>query len=192
MIKLLRLILLLLIAAAIGFGSYLLYSHLTSEEKPEIETQAAKIKDIRTMAQLCTVEIYSEIPVLDTINNKVIFAIQKLKGSISFDLDTLHIDTEADTIRVNLPKEIVTLYESTDPKSWEVIDTKNIGPITRFIPGTDKLTLEEENAVKAKIRRNTLRHLRKNGTITRARAEGAEHLASLLQQLYRRPVIVSD
>ncbi|MDE6006041.1 MAG: hypothetical protein K2G67_00590 [Muribaculaceae bacterium] len=142
------------------------------------------------MAKLCTVEIYSEVPVCDTINNKMLFAIQKQKGNVSFELEKMDINSEGDTVKIILPPEIVELYESTEDHSWDVVDTKAVGPMALF--RSDKMTLEEENKVKAKIRDKSKKLLYQNGTIERARKEGARNLQTLMEKVYKKPVVVSD
>ena len=142
------------------------------------------------MARLCTVDIYSEVPVLDTINDKVIFAVQKQTGSVSFDLEKMAVDTTGDTVRIILPPEIVELYEATEKDSWKVIDTKNIGRFGAF--RSSRLSDAEENAVKARIKKNSLRMLYDKGVIRRAREEGSRSLREMLEMVYRRPVIVTD
>lgn len=54
----------------------LLYFYFGSSNKT-IDVSKGKINKVEMMAQLCAIDIYSEIPILDTINNKVIFAVQK-------------------------------------------------------------------------------------------------------------------
>ena len=127
---------------------------------------------------------------LDTINDKVMFAIQKQKGSVSFDLEKLQVNADGDTVIITLAPEIVELYEATDKNSWEVIDTKAIGRMAMF--RSDKFTIEEENAVKVKIKEKSTQLLYRNGTIERARAEGARNLQSLMEMVYDKPVRVTD
>lgn len=158
--------------------------------KKTIDVSKGHISKIETMAQLCAVEIYSEVPVLDTINDKVMFAVQKQKGSVSFDLEKMKVDADGDTVTVTLPQEIVELYEATEDNSWEVIDTKAIGSMAMF--RSDKFTDEEENMLKAHIKENSRRLLYRNGTIQRARAEGARILQPLMEKIYRKPVKVID
>lgn len=160
------------------------------EPKPEVEISPGRIHNLETYVRLCTIDIYSEIPVLDTINNKVIFGIQKQRGSISFDIEGIQADTTGDTVRVILPEEIVELHEATAPDSWQVIDTKNISALG-FLKSS-RLTAEEENMVKENIRTRTLRRLHKDGTIRRARNEGAANLKVILEKVFRKPVIVTD
>lgn len=176
------------VIAVLAAGLYLYF--ILSSPKKTIDVDKAKVSRIETMARLCTVDIHSEVPVLDTINDKVMFAIQKQKGSVSFDLEKLVVDADGDTVQITLPPEIVELYEATDKNSWEVIDTKAIGRMAMF--RSDKFTIEEENAVKSKIKEKSTKLLYRNGTIERARAEGARNLQSLMEMVYDKPVRVTD
>ena len=176
------------VVAAVALAA-LLYLSFTKPEK-HTDVREGWVSKIETMAQLCTVDLYSEMPILDTINNKVMFAIQKQRGSISFDLENLKIDAEGDTVKITLSPEIVELYEATEPNSWEVIDTKAIGRLAVF--RSDRFSDTEENALKARIQEKSKRQLYRNGTVRRARAEGAQNLRSLMEQLYRKPVVVTD
>lgn len=188
MFRLLRYLLLLLLAACVAIAIYL----AMHRPDTQITTAPAQIDNIRSMVRLCSVDIYSEVPVLDTLGDKVMFAVQKQNGTVSFDIEALEIDNSGDTVRVALPPEIVELYESTDDNAWQVIDTKNIGPLTRYLPGSDKFTDREENALKAGIGHRSRRRLYHDGTIARARAEAVRNLQSLIEKLYRKPVQVSD
>ena len=146
----LRIIKFLIYCVVLAVAAGFIYFYFKSPAKADVETGKARINEIESMVRLCAVDIYSEIPVLDTINDKVIFGIQKQSGSISFDLEKLNADTLGDTVRIILPPEIVELYESTEDNSWEVIDTKNIGLLG--VLRSDKLTDREENIVKAEIK----------------------------------------
>ncbi len=161
-------------------------------DKPNysIDVSKGKINKVETMAQLCAIDIYNEIPILDTINDKVICAIQKQKGSVSFDLENMKIDTKGDTVKIVLSPEIVEIFEATEDNSWEVIDTKAIGNFSTF--RSSRLTEGEENAIKANIKQNSKKILYHNGTIERARAEGSKNLQMLMEKVYRKPVVVTD
>lgn len=174
------------VVAAIAIG---LYFSFASPNKT-IDVGKGRISKMETMAQLCAIDIYSEVPVLDTINNKVIFAIQKQKGSVSFDLENMHMDADGDTVKITLSPEIIDLYEATEDNSWEVIDTKAIGTMSLF--KSDKFSDDEDNAIKANIKKNSKRLLYHNGTIERARAEGARNLKTLMEKVYNKPVEVID
>ncbi len=186
----LRIIKFLIYCVVLAVAAGFIYFYFKSPAKADVETGKARINEIESMVRLCAVDIYSEIPVLDTINDKVIFGIQKQSGSISFDLEKLNADTLGDTVRIILPPEIVELYESTEDNSWEVIDTKNIGLLG--VLRSDKLTDREENIVKAEIKKNSIKRLYSTGVVRRARAEGKRNLEELAQNIYRKPVIVTD
>lgn len=179
----------LIAAGAIVIVAAILYSTFSSPKKT-IDISKGKISKVETMAQLCAIDIYNEVPVLDTINNKIMFAVQKQKGSVSFDLENMQMNADGDTVQITLSPEIVELYEATEDNSWEVIDTKAIGRMA--ILRSDKFTDEEENAIKAKIKKNSKKLLYKNGTIERARAEGAANLQMLMEKVYHKPVKVTD
>lgn len=158
-------------------------------KKEEITVGRAEIADIRTFASLCSMDFYNEIPIVDTIHYRVLVGIQKQRGSILFDLDNLYIDPDADTIRVSLPKERIEIFEATDPNSWQVVDTKYIGPLPML--HSDTMPLEDENLLKSRIMRKSRARLYADGTVVRARRHAAHTLASLLATLYRRPAVVS-
>lgn len=189
MFKKKKFILIAIVVIAVVTAGLFLYFSLNSHKKT-IDVGKGKVSRVETMARLCSVDIYSEVPVLDTINDKVMFAIQKQKGSVSFDLEKLKVNADGDTVQITLPPEIVELYEATDKNSWEVIDTKAIGRMAMF--RNDKFTIEEENAVKVKIKEKSTQLLYRNGTIERARAEGARNLQSLMEMVYDKPVRVTD
>lgn len=183
-----RLILWGVIIAAITVGAVYLWRSITrTDSGPEVYVRPAVIKDVHEMARLCTVEIYSELPVQDTIDNKVIVAVQKQQGSVSFDMDRLDIDDSGDTIRVILPPEIVDLYESTDDNSYQIIDTKGLGLLT-----TDRLTNDQDNRFKQRLRSRSIDRLYRDGVVANARKEARRQLAQLLSQAYRRTVVVRD
>lgn len=185
--KIIKYIIVIVMAAVVAA---IVYFSLRSTEKKNIDISNARINDVETMARLCVVDIYSEVPVLDTINKKVIFGIQKQNGSVSFDMDKMEIDTVGDTVRITLPPEIVELYESTEPNSWEVIDTKNIGLLGAL--RSNKLTNEEDNMVKAKIKSNSKKRLYDTGVVRRARSEAARNLENMMTNIYRKQVKVTD
>lgn len=176
----------LIVAAGLIVGAFYIFSG--SEKRIDIEK--GRIDKLSNMVQLCSMEIYNEMPVVDTVHNKVIFAIQKQRGSISFNVDNLQADLSGDTVKIILPPEMVELRESTDNNSWRVVDTKSIGALS--IIRSNKITLEEENAIKRKIIKKSVKDLYDNGTVARARAEASENLKLLMQKIYRKPVEIID
>lgn len=188
MIKALKYIIPLILAAAIAFLGWQLYRYM--QRPDEIEVLPSKPGDVKEMARLCSMEIYNEVSVLDTVNSKVIFAVQKQSGSISFDMENLQVDDSGDTVKIILPSEIVEVYESDEKNAWEVIDSKAIGPMA-FLR-SNKFTSAEENRVKSKIKAKAIHRLYSNGTVRQARKDAVENLTRLMEGIYRKPVLVSD
>lgn len=188
MIKALKYIIPLILAVAIAFLGWQIYRFM--QRPDEIEVLPSKPGDIKEMARLCSMEIYNEVSILDTVNYKVMFAVQKQSGSISFDMENIQIDDSGDTIRIVLPREIVEVYESNEKNAWEVIDTKAIGPMA-FLR-SNKFTAAEENRVKSKIKAKAIKRLYSNGTVKKARKDAVENLTRLMEGVYRKPVIVTD
>lgn len=188
MIKALKYIIPLIIVGILAFLGWQFYRYFQRPE--EIEVLPSRPGDVKEIARLCSTEIYNEVSVLDTVNSKVMFAVQKQTGSISFDMEHLKIDDAGDTIRIVLPPEIVEVYESDEKNSWEVIDTKAIGPMA-FLR-SNKFTTAEENRVKSKLKANSIKRLYSNGTVSQARKDAVENLTRLMEGIYRKPVIVTD
>lgn len=188
MIKTIKYIIFLLLIVLLAFAGWQAYRYFQSPE--EIEVLPSKPGDVKEMARLCSMEIYNEVSVLDTVNSKVIFAVQKQSGSITFDMENLQIDDTGDTVRIVLPREIVEVYESNDKDAWQVIDTKAIGPMA-FLK-SNKFTVTEENRVKSKLKAKAIRRLYSNGTVRQARKDAVENLSRMMEAIYRKPVIVND
>ncbi|MDE7096869.1 MAG: hypothetical protein K2O47_05185 [Muribaculaceae bacterium] len=188
MIKALKYAIPLILTALIVFAGWLLYRKIQKPE--EIEIFPSRPGDVMEMARLCSMELYNEVSILDTVNSKVMFAVQKQTGSISFDMEHLQIDDTGDTIRIILPPEIVEVHEASEKNAWQVIDTKAIGPMA--ILRSNKFTISEENRVKSKIKTNAIKRLYANGTVRQARKDAVKNLSLMMEGIYRRPVIVTD
>lgn len=188
MIKSLKYIIPVIILAILTFVGWQVYRYFQRPE--EIEVFPSRPGDVKEMVRLCSMEIYNEVPVQDTVNFKVMFAIQKQSGSIIFDVENLMVDDSGDTVRIQLPREIVEIYESKEKNAWQVIDTKAIGPMA-FLRN-DKFSLEEENRVKAKLKSRSIARLYSNGTVRQARKDAVDNLTRLMEAAYRKTVIVSD
>lgn len=147
----------------------------------------AAITDISPMVRLCSVDIYEDIPIKASIGPRHMFARATVNGSITFDLEDLHIREQGDTITVTLPREIVEIHESTEPGSYLVIDTWNDN-----IFGSDNISTTEENKIKAKVRENFRRKVYAKGYVKRARAEATANLTAMLSGLTGKTVVVND
>ena len=105
MIKALKYIIPLVLFVAIAFLGWQLYKYFQRPE--EIDVLPSRPGDVKERARLCSMEIYNEVSVLDTVNYKVMFAVQKQSGSITFDIENMQIDDSGDTVKIVLPQEIV-------------------------------------------------------------------------------------
>lgn len=171
----------LLLIAVIAIVGLVFYFKISSDATPAASTKMtltpARIKSLTEMARLTSLEIDEETGINDTINGKGIFAIVRLKGTISFDIDHLRIDSIGeDSLRVYLPAEKVELLESTAPESYRVIDVWNVKH--PLFPAN--ITAAEENTVKRRMigRREQMAY--QKGHVRRAR----ENALSSLRQLY--------
>lgn len=189
-----RLILTAIVIAAISVV-FLYFLLRPKDDKENILIDEAKIVDLRPIAELCSMEIYRETVVSDTINHKAIYGIQKQQGSITFDIEGLPSDVKValssrdslakDTLRLRLPKERVNVFESTAPDSWKVVDTKSLRLFS-----TSVMTPEEENIAKRRAIERTRRSLYRDGTVARARKEAAITLRDFAEKLTGRPVVI--
>ena len=147
----------------------------------------AKISEIRSMVQLCTLEVNEEIPVKGRIGKRHLVAKLALEGDVSFDIERLVTEMHADTLRVELPPEIITLREATWPDAYVVLDTWDERPLHKA-----HFTADEENKLKRMAIDNTARSLYANGAIRQARADAVASLTKLLTTLTDGPVLVVD
>ncbi len=182
--KAIRTIIVLVVVAAAGFVGY---KWFTDPEASNVSMKDAKIADVSPMLRLCAVEIYDDVLVRGTIGKKEMFARMALKGSISFDLDSVDMTQSGDTLMLNLPREIVEIYESTDAGAYEVIDTWCDG-----LFGSSNFTAAEENSIKVKAREDYRKNIYDKGYVKRARKEAVANLTSLLGGLTGATVIVTD
>lgn len=170
-------------AIAIIWGAYAFFF----ASKDSVIVGKGKINKVDTMVELCSIDFYNEVPIIDTVQNWECFAKQKQRGSISFDIENLEIDSKGDSVYIILPPEIIEIMESTDDKAWETVDSKDL----RWLR-TSKAPIE----VWATVKKNALNKSKKNlyqaGIVERARAEGAENLQILMEKVYQKPVKVSD
>lgn len=176
-------LLILIVIAVSAFAAYLYFA----PTKSRVRLHAATIEDVRAMARLCSVEIYEEVPVKGKVGSRHLVAREVLVGTISFDLDSLRLEESGDTVRLCLPREIVEVYESTEPGAYTVIDNWN----DNFL-GSSNITTAEENRMKELVRRQFVKSVYAKGYVRRARAEAVNNLRSLLSSLTGRPVIVTD
>lgn len=170
-------------AIAIIWGVYAFFF----ASKDSVIVGKGKINKVDTMVELCSIDFYNEVPIIDTVQNWECFAKQKQRGSISFDIENLEIDSKGDSVYIILPPEIIEIMESTDDKAWETVDSKDL----RWLR-TSKAPIEVWTTVKKNALNKSKKNLYQAGIVERARAEGAENLQILMEKVYQKPVKVSD
>lgn len=180
-------IIFLIILVVAGAIAYLCYRWYDSPEASDITIESAKITDVKPLLRLCTVEIYDEVPIKAAIGPRHIFAKTSLNGSISFDLENISYDETPDTIRMILPREIIDIYESTDPGAYKVYDRWNDN-----LFGSSHFTATEENKIKMKVRDNYRKSIYRRGLVKRARKEATDALTDMLSSITGKTVIVTD
>ncbi len=177
-----------IIILIIGFGiAWFIFNRTHEEQRKAAEIFPAKIADIQPMVELCSVELIRELPFKARVGHRHIFARMLVNGKISFDIDSLELSMRNDTVVVILPPEKITLFESTEPDSYKVLDTWRD---TFWSSG--QLKASEENEIKREALEKAKYALYTSGDVRRARKEATNNLANLLFAMYNRPVMVID
>ncbi|MDE6648870.1 MAG: hypothetical protein K2K45_02965 [Muribaculaceae bacterium] len=171
----------IIVLIVIGVYVFLIYP------QNSVTVGKGQINKVKTMVELCTIDFYNEVAVKDTIANWELFGKQKQRGSISFDIENLQIDADGDTVYIVLPSEIIEIMEATDDNSWESVDSKDLRSMRWADAPTELWNLAKKNAME-----NSKKLLYDNGTVERARSEGAQSLQMLMEKVYRKPVKVTD
>lgn len=175
----------LMVVVVLLAGGYLYWYLNRPVEREDFETEPSRLKEIREMADLCTLDFHEEIAIKDQADGKWIVAKMTVEGSVRYDLDSLRFEERGDTVMVTLPKERIEILESAEPGSYEVLDSWD----QKRIAFGRKLTAAEENGIKQRARGHLEQTLRSRGYVKRARENASATLRPLLQHLYpSRPV----
>lgn len=173
----------LVIVAVVGFA---IWWKLTPDDE-ERGLKPARVEDVRRMVELSTVEIREDLPIKGRVGKRHLVAMQRLEGSIGYDLERISLSERGDTLVVTLPPAEITLRESTDEGSYVVIDEWSDD-----LFGSGKLTAKEANILKEKCIALEKERLRRAGYVERARRQAVADLERLLPLLTGRVVEVSD
>lgn len=173
----------LVIVAVVGFA---IWWKLTPDDE-ERGLKPARVEDVRRMVELSTVEIREDLPIKGRVGKRHLVAMQRLEGSIGYDLERISLSERGDTLVVTLPPAEITLRESTDEGSYVVIDEWS----DDFF-GSGKLTAREANILKEKCIALEKERLRRAGYVERARRQAVADLERLLPLLTGRVVEISD
>lgn len=177
----------IIILAVLAVGGYFAYQWYDAPEVNRVKVEEGKITDVAPMLRLCSVEIYDEIPVKGQIGSRHLVAKASMKGSISFDLDSVQMTESADTLLLTLPREIVEVFESTEPDSYVVIDNWSDD-----LFGSGNFTTAEENSIKKRAKDTYRAGIYKRGLVKRARKEASDNLSAMLSAMTGKTVIVTD
>lgn len=183
------LIKLILTVILIAILAIFVYNRYRANNRDNFE---AKIGEIKTMVRLSSLEVRDEMVITDTINNKVLAAIVKIKGSIGFDVEQLYTRKAGDTLIIQLPPEIIEAYESDQNKGYEIVDLYTVHTLNEMMGVETPLTSQEENAIKAKIPGLFAKKMYEKGYIRRARTNALETLAKLFSLFQDKTIIIDN
>lgn len=164
---------------------YTTYSRLN---QPAIRTLPAKIEEIREAVKLSTLDITTEEVFKDTVNIKGVVSRARARVYIHFDIEELPITELGDTLVIQLPPEIIDVYESTSG-GFQVLDVWNLQFPDE--PVDTPLSNTEENIIKRKIKQRIADQMYEKGYVKRAR-ENAIHSLAILFSKFRDNVIIVD
>ena len=157
-------------------------------ETSTISTLPAKIEGIRQAVQLSTLDITTEEIYKDTIGNKGIVLRIKANVHIRFDMENIPTATQGDTLFVQLPREIIDIYESSKD-GYQVLDVWYLLFPTEPVPVT--LSSTEENQVKRQVKKQIEEQMYEKGYVKRAR-ENAAHSLSVLFSKFKDNIVIID
>lgn len=153
-----------------------------------ISTLSAKVEEIRQAVKLSALDITTEEIFRDTINNKGVVSRVKVEVHISFDIEDIPMTEQGDTLFVQLPREIIEVYESSD-NGYQVLDVWSVWFPENFADVT--LTSDEENRVKRRLRQKIEREMYTKGYVKRARENAVNSLAALFSR-FRDHIVIVD
>lgn len=176
---------------ALVFIGILVYKICQPAEPRRYTTDTARVKSIKEMVNLCSLDFYEEVPFKDSINDKWIVAAEKIQGSVKFDLEKLRIEERGDTTFVFLPPEKIEIYESTEPGAYRIIDNWDS---RRPVFGRT-LTDKEENILKQRLRKRLEKQVYARGYVKRAHDNAIATLTPLFNSMHgpfgrQSPVII--
>lgn len=153
-----------------------------------IRSLPAKVEEIKQAVKLSTLDITTEEIFKDTINNKGVVSRVKSRIYISFDIENTPIVLQGDTLIIQLPPEIIDIYESTDD-GYQVLDVWQTWFPENFadIP----LTSSEENIIKGRLKERIRNEMYEKGYVKQARANAIRSLTQLFSK-FKDNIIIID
>lgn len=180
-----KIILCATVVIVVAIGAFYIFHGST--ERPRHEMSQARVKSITDMVRLCSMTVDMETGIKDTINGKGIYARERLRGTIGFDLDKLVMEQRGDTTYITMPPARIDLHESSAPGAYEVLDAWDArNPIF-----SRTLTTAEENLLKSRWQRRFIDKVYAKGYVDHARSNAIATLSSMLRTLPGEYVIIS-
>lgn len=153
-----------------------------------VRTLPAKIEEIKEAVKLSALDITTEEIFKDTVNIKGIVSRARARVYIHFDMEELPITERGDTLIVQLPPEIIDVYESTG-NGFQILDVWNLQFPDE--PVDTPLNNTEENIIKRKLKQRITDQMYEKGYVKRAR-ENAIHSLAILFSRFRDHVVIVD
>lgn len=156
--------------------------------RPISHTLPAKIEEIKQAVKLSTLDITTEEIFRDTVNIKGVVSRVKARVYIHFDIEHIPMAERGDTLFVQLPPEIIDIYESTTDGS-QILDVWNLQFPNE--PVDTPLSTHEENLIKRKYKQRIEEQMYEKGYVKQAR-ENALHSLVILFSRFRDNVVIID
>ena len=172
----------LILLTIIGYFAY------NRMKQTNTNTFPAKIETIRQVVKLSTLDITTEEIFKDTINIKGIVSRVKARVYIHFDLENIPMIEQGDTLFVQLPPEIIDIYESTADAS-QILDVWYLTFPDE--PVNTPLSTDEENRIKRRYKQRIEEQMYEKGYVKKAR-ENALHSLAVLFSKFRDKVVIVD
>lgn len=166
----------------------LVYAIYNRFNRPAINTLPAKIEEIKQAVKLSTLDITMEDIFKDTVNVKGVVSRIKANVYIRFDIENIPMTEQGDTLIIQLPPEIIEIYESTKNSS-QILDVWNLQFPDE--PVETPLSTAEENTIKRRYKQRIENQMYEKGYVKRARENALESLAVLFSR-FRDQVIIVD
>ncbi|GEM_PF-1071704 len=152
-----------------------------------VSTLPADIQEIRQAVKLSTLDITSEEIYRDTINGKGIVSKLKARIYIRFDIEHIPMFEQGDTLIVQLPPEVIEIYESSQD-GYQVIDVWHLRFPDNWV--NIPFSSSEENIIKERIKQKIRKQMYEKGYVQRARKNAVHSLATLFSKFRKKVVIV--
>lgn len=161
---------------------------LIQDYKRQKEILPAKIEEIKSVVKLSSLGVTAEEIFKDTINGKGIVARVKANVYISFDVENMPSEMHGDTLFLQLPLEIVEVFESSN-NGYEVYDVWNTQFPDELIEVA--LTTYEENLLKQTYKQRIIERMYEKGYVKKARENAMESLVSMFSLFQENVIIVN-